>query len=89
MEICGYHGISLENGISGDDVHKALLTKKLMTHVDNKIVLADHSKIGKNAFREIAGFDEFDMVVSDVKAPDEWSVSLKEKELEWLVADLL
>jgi len=50
------------------------------------IVLADASKLGKEAFVEIAPLSQVHAIVSDVAAPKEWLQTLRGHRIQWIEA---
>ncbi|MDG0810719.1 hypothetical protein OMP40_16085 [Cohnella rhizosphaerae] len=50
------------------------------------IVLADDSKLNKEAFVEIVPLRSVHTIVSNVAAPREWAQTLRAHRLQWTVA---
>jgi len=80
-------GISPANGISDYDIQEASMSRIFARSASEVIVLADHSKIGAEAFVRILPFSEVDVVVSDHEMPTEWFNELEEHGVTWMVAE--
>lgn len=80
-------GVSLERGVTAFDQYKALLTKKLIDHSTESILLVHSSKIGINRHYKITDLSDFNMVISDNPPPKEWGRSLEAHHVEWIVAE--
>lgn len=80
-------GLSKDDGITGYDHSKGMVTKKLIEHSDCSILLIDHSKVGKRTNFKIADLKDINMVICDSPHPENWGHMLKENNVQWLVAD--
>jgi DeoR family transcriptional regulator of aga operon len=58
-------GFSLEDGVTSAFVAEARLTNAMMNVAQQRILLADSSKIGKCGFGRICGLEEVDTLVTD------------------------
>jgi DeoR/GlpR family transcriptional regulator of sugar metabolism len=61
------NGITLEQGYSIDNHYLTEIFRYLMENSDEVIVVADHSKFGKRAFRLLCPFDAIRTVVTDTE----------------------
>ena len=61
----GTNGVSVERGISTPDLAEARVKKALMAASRRTVVLADHSKFGREDFARVAPLNEVDTVVTD------------------------
>lgn len=61
----GTNGISVEHGLSTPDPEEAATKRALVAAARRTVVLADASKLGKEAPRRFAALDEVDVVVTD------------------------
>lgn len=68
-------GWSLEDGVTSAFVAEARLTEAMMNVAQQRILLADSSKIGKCGFGRICGLEEIDTLITDSGI----SPSLKDK----------
>lgn len=82
----GVGGVSLQNGLTSYEINEANLSKKIMENAKEVIVVADHSKIGVRNFYKIADIENVNVIISDEEAPNEWSNSLNEYEIDWIKA---
>lgn len=80
-------GISVKNGVSDYDLEESFVSKAMIEASNDTIVLADHSKIGNQAFSRICSIDKIDVIVSDHPMPDSWSHEHAANALKWIVAD--
>ena len=58
-------GFSVEDGVTSAFVEEARLTQSMMNVAQQRILLADSSKIGKCGFGRICGLEEVDTLVTD------------------------
>jgi DeoR/GlpR family transcriptional regulator of sugar metabolism len=77
-------GVSFKTGITDYDVNESHISKMFSTAASQTIVLADHSKIGVQAFSKIMPINEVDIIVSDVSCPEEWTNELMKIGLSWI-----
>ncbi len=77
-------GISLEHGLTGYDIHEGSLSKKIIEHSKEVIVVADHSKVGVRNFYKIADMEHIHVIVCDKEAPNEWKNELDHHDITWL-----
>jgi len=61
----GTNGISAERGLTTPDIAEARVKKSLMAASRRTVVLADHSKFGREDFARVAPLAEVDTVVTD------------------------
>lgn len=79
-------GISLKGGISDYDLGEAGMSRRMVEAANQTIVLADDSKLDKEAFIEIVPLRRIHAVVSNVPPPREWAQMLKSHHLQWIEA---
>lgn len=79
-------GISLERGMTCYDPYKGAITKKLIDHSSQSILLADQSKLGNNKHFKIADLHELSMIISNDDCPKEWRKTLEANEVSWEIA---
>ena len=63
--IVAVDGISLEHGLSTFHYREVDVSRQMIERSNSVIVVADHSKIGKEGFSYIAPFDSVDVLVTD------------------------
>ncbi|CAM4445815.1 DeoR family transcriptional regulator [Paenibacillus macerans] len=79
-------GISLERGISDYDINETGMSRRMIEAAYRTIVLADESKLDKEAFVEIAPLDKVHAIVSDAAVPKEWVQTLRSNHIQWIEA---
>ncbi|WP_028559368.1 DeoR/GlpR family DNA-binding transcription regulator [Paenibacillus pinihumi] len=79
-------GISLKRGISDYDLGEAVISRRMVESACQTIVLADDSKLDKEAFAEIAPLHNAHIIVSNTAAPKEWSAMLRSQHVHWIEA---
>ncbi|RXZ80971.1 hypothetical protein EBB07_16150 [Paenibacillaceae bacterium] len=70
-------GISLVRGISDYDLSEAAISRRMVEAASQTIVLADDSKLNKEAFMEICPLQRVHIIVSNAAPPREWGQMLK------------
>lgn len=83
--ILSIDGVSEQGGLSTYYEEEVELCRKMIKQADETIVLADYSKIGRNAFVKIAGLDSVDMLISNNREIDEFA-KLKEKGIKLILS---
>ncbi len=81
-------GISVQTGISDYDLNESTISKIVISHAKEVIVLADQSKIGVHSFSTIAPLKMVDAIVSDRHPPASWLPSLEQTGVTWMKAEL-
>ncbi len=76
-------GVDLEGGITAFDSEKAVLSRRLIGHAQEKYVLADHFKLGNRSFFKICGFAEISGVVCDRVPSQKWLQQMKKDQTRW------
>lgn len=79
-------GLSLAGGVTDYDLNEAYISRQFAKSAREVIVLADQSKIGVQAFTQIAPLDDVDLIVSDQEAPKDWNELLEKKGILWLTS---
>ncbi len=77
-------GLSLNGGLTSYDQNECTLTRKILHHAGQKIVLADHSKIGCRNHYKIADLADVDKIICNAPAPPEWEKTLAQIGVEWI-----
>lgn len=80
-------GISLKRGISDFDLDETSMSRRMVEAASQCIVLADDSKLDKEALVEIIPLRKVDVIVSNVAPPKEWVPILKNNHTKWLEAN--
>ena len=61
----GTNGISVERGLTTPDIAEASVKKALIDAARRTVVLADHSKFGREDFARVAPLSAIDTVITD------------------------
>jgi DeoR/GlpR family transcriptional regulator of sugar metabolism len=78
----GADGISLEFGVSANDIQTAYLYQHLLRHARETILLADHTKFAAPSLFRICGLDSVSRIVTDQPPAPEWQETLAEHGIE-------
>lgn len=79
-------GLSMERGISDYDPGETSMSRKMVEAAYQSIVLADESKLDKEAFVEIAPLSRVHTIVSNTAPSKEWISVLKSHRIQWIQA---
>lgn len=79
-------GVSMERGVSDYDPGEAGMSRKMVEAAYQSIVLADESKLDKEAFAEIAALCSIHAIVSNVAPRKEWLSKLRSCHIQWIEA---
>ncbi|MDG0792146.1 DeoR/GlpR family DNA-binding transcription regulator [Cohnella ginsengisoli] len=80
-------GVSPNRGVSDYDLGETGMSRRMAEAAGQTIVLADDSKLNKEAFVEIVPLRNVHTIVSNVAAPREWAQTLRAHRLQWTVAN--
>lgn len=72
-------GVDVSSGLTVPDFNEVSLKRKMMSAVGEVIVVADHSKLGRNTMGVIAPLSAASCLVTDKEAPENVLRSIKEK----------
>ncbi|MFW5787929.1 MAG: DeoR/GlpR family DNA-binding transcription regulator, partial [Halanaerobiales bacterium] len=78
-------GLIPEYGLSDYYYDKGLLTKKFIDIADEKILLADHSKIGVKTTFSFCELEKINYIISDVSMPSNFKENIKD--IKWIKAE--
>jgi DeoR family fructose operon transcriptional repressor len=65
VAFAGTNGISAARGLTTPDLAEAAVKSALMRAARRTVVLADHSKFGREEFAHVAGLSEVDTIITD------------------------
>lgn len=82
----GVNGISVENGLTTPDIAEAAVKRAIVEHAQRVVVLADHTKLGRDEFGRICAIDQVDVVITDAKADPELVDEFRSAGIEVVVA---
>ncbi|MHA7967428.1 DeoR/GlpR family DNA-binding transcription regulator [Paenibacillus sp. CAU 1782] len=80
-------GLSISRGISDYDPGETGMSRKMVEAAYQTIVLADESKLDKEAFVEIAPLSRIHTIVSNAAPSKEWISVLKNQRIGWIQAN--
>lgn len=84
--IMGAGGITEENGITVYDLMTATDYPKILSVTKDIIVVADHSKIGRNVLAHIAPIDSIDTLITDDGVGPEYIETFKKYQINCILA---
>lgn len=84
----GVDGVSLDRGLTTDNVYEAGLFKKMVESADWVIVAADSSKIGVNKLQSILPMNAIHTFVTDDAAPQPFIEALREMGIEVILVPM-
>jgi DeoR family fructose operon transcriptional repressor len=67
----GTNGITAEHGLTTPDIGEAAVKRALVGSARRTVVLADHTKFGREDFAHICSLHDIDTVISDTSLADE------------------
>jgi DeoR family transcriptional regulator, fructose operon transcriptional repressor len=79
-------GVSLRKGFTAISVDKACLSRRMLNHARQGIVVADDSKLGIDRFYKIADLKEVHAFVCNRDMPSEWQQQVANDKIRWIVA---
>lgn len=79
-------GITTERGISDYDIHESRMSKLFAQSAGEVIVLADHSKLGTDAFVQIIPLEAANTIISNTAPPETWLPILNKHQMRWIQA---
>ncbi|WP_153730471.1 DeoR/GlpR family DNA-binding transcription regulator [Sporosarcina obsidiansis] len=82
-------GLDEDWGISDGNELQALVKQKIIERATKRILLLDHSKLGKKAFARIAGCSNIDTIIVDSKTEQDQLDFLKEQGTEIVLPELV
>ena len=72
VSFIGANGVSFEGGVAAFDTDEAQVKKLMMQRSGERILLADSSKFGTSYPARFADFKDFDRLVTDIEADQEY-----------------
>ncbi len=68
------------------DQEDGKVVKEMIASSEQVIVLADHTKLGKQYFYKVCGLNEINVLITD-QLPSHWKDILKKAEVKWIISD--
>jgi len=84
LAIMGIRGIS-ENGLSDNNAMVVESLRAMMKAAQRVIIVADHTKFGRNAMIRVAGFNEIHQIISDRDLESQYRQMLDERKVNYLL----
>jgi DeoR/GlpR family transcriptional regulator of sugar metabolism len=84
----GIGGISLENGLTEYNIEDSQIKKILLKNSQEKIVVADSSKLGLTTFNSVGPLEAVDTVITDEEAPQNQVQAIRDLGIKVILADL-
>ena len=67
----GTNSVSVEHGLTTPDIAEATVKRSLMSAARRTVVLADHTKFGRESFARVAPLADVDTIITDVELDTE------------------
>lgn len=80
-------GISLRSGLTYPSISDIVVKKAMIDAADVTYLVADSTKIGKNAFASLGALSLIDYIITDAAIDSKDVQVLKEHEIEFVIAD--
>ena len=80
-------GIDMEAGITDSSEQIAMAKQAMIKSAHQTILAVDDSKFDKAAFRQVAAFDDIQMVVTNSKPAENWLKFFRERDIPCLYAE--
>jgi len=84
--IIGADSINIESGIGNSNILVSQAERKMLSCADEKIVLCDYSKIGKNVLFPLVPLEEIDCLITDDAVNPQFVKEARERGLKVLIA---
>jgi DeoR/GlpR family transcriptional regulator of sugar metabolism len=86
--ILGAGGITEENGITNYEFLGATYVTEIVKLVEKRIVVADHSKFGRDVLTNVMPFEEVSVFVTDSGVSEEYIDIMEKYSLEYKISEL-
>ena len=83
----GVGGVSVENGLTEYNLEDSLVKRPLIKNAQQRIVVADSSKLGQTTFATFADLSAIDVLITDSGASPDFIESLAETDIDIVIAD--
>lgn len=87
LAFVGTDGFSLQHGATTHLVEGAEIVRKMASHADRVVLLADSSKYGQTGFARVLELSAFDCVISDSGLPESARYELEEAGIQLELVD--
>lgn len=79
MAFVSCSGVDLKNGITDSNEYEAEIRKLMLQQSDYKVLIIDHTKLNKTAFKFIAPISEVNKLVTTKPLPVQWKKHLQQQ----------
>jgi len=79
-------GISLKSGLTYPSINDLIVKKAMIDAADTTYLVADSSKIGKNAFASLGALSLIDFIITDKGIKDKQEKVFKDNDIELIIA---
>ncbi|MCU6708658.1 DeoR/GlpR family DNA-binding transcription regulator [Paenibacillus sp. J5C_2022] len=80
-------GLMMDSGITGFDLERGYLIRKISDLAQLTVAMTDHTKFGGVHPYQIIEMKDIDVIVTDVAAPSQWMAALKKSSVSWIHAE--
>ena len=80
-------GISLRSGLTYPSLSDIVVKKAMIDASDVTYLVADSTKIGKNAFASLGALSLIDYIITDASIDEERAKILRDHEIEFIIAE--
>ena len=78
VAFAGTNGLSATRGLTTPDIAEAAVKRALMRSARRTVVLADHSKFGRDDFAHVADLSEVDTIITDSEVDAEMAKNIED-----------
>jgi len=79
-------GFTIDKGVTGFDLERGYLLRKVAGTAKLTVVMTDHTKFGSSCPYKILDLKDIDVVITDVAQPSQWMPHLEQKNIAWINA---
>lgn len=79
-------GFTIDKGITGFDLERGYLLRKVASTAKLTVVMTDHTKFGNSCPYKILDLKDIDVIVTDVPQPSQWMPHLEQRSITWINA---
>lgn len=72
MSIISCKGFDINKGFTDSNDMHAFTKQTMLANCDERILAVDSSKFNRIAFNVVGGYNDVDMIITDVKPPESW-----------------
>ncbi|MFM9280984.1 DeoR/GlpR family DNA-binding transcription regulator [Paenibacillus jiagnxiensis] len=80
-------GFIVDGGITGFDIERGYLIRKIVSLAQLTVIMTDHTKFGGIHPYKVIGLEDIDIIISDVETPSQWAPALSRSNVIWIHAN--